>query len=88
MLGIFETPNWRVGAGISWHSASVLKGNTPDIRRVKFESATGAVVQFDLLLQRWTVGFRFVDIDYVAPSRRLDASHWGIAGGYRFGRID
>jgi hypothetical protein len=88
LLGIVEWADWRFGAGIARHLSPVLRNSFAPVRRIDFNDATGPVVQFEWLAsRRWSIGMRYVDIDYESAARTVDASNVGFIAGVRFGRM-
>ena len=83
-IGFYEAGRVRLGAGVTRHINPKFQEKGIGDRRLDFEDATGTVYQAELLLGRWTLGTRFVAIDYRYRGLTLDADHWGLFGSFRF----
>jgi len=83
-IGFYETGRLRLGAGVTRHIDPTFQEKGIGDLQLDFEDATGTVYQAEYLLGRWTLGTRYVAIDYRYRDLTLDADHWGLFASLRF----
>lgn len=82
VVGSYYLPNdWRVGAGLSYHTGVKFNGDgfVPD---VNFDPAAGATVE---LGWKW-IALTYTSLEYTANGGSLDASSIGVSLNWVFGK--
>lgn len=88
LIGFFDWNRFRVGLGATRHLSPKFEDEGIQNYSLDFRDASGSLIQLDYAVKRFTVGLRYVVIDYeldVPGGPTIDGDHWGIAGSYRFG---
>jgi len=89
LIGFVDWRRFRIGIGATRHYSPKFEDNGIEDFTIRFEDASGSLLQVDYAVDRFTVGLRRVLVDYTARAQgrpEVDGDHWGVAGSYRFGR--
>lgn len=86
LIGFFQWKRLRGGLGVTHHFSPKFEDESSANITLSFEDATGTVLQLDYLFERFSVGLRYVSIDYKIAANRLSGNHAGMVVTYRFGK--
>jgi len=85
LIGFVKTEKLRVGLGMTYHFSPTFEEDGFGDNKLKFDDASGWLLQIEYMFRNVSVGVRHVQIDYEIDSSQLDGDHWGLFATYQFG---